>query len=74
MNEDSDASISLSTRTNGQEDTYGYITNLESEIDIRIDQDFMALLEDAGVDSNPEVRFLCWTNLGIAGYIIFSFE
>jgi len=60
LNEDSDGSISLSTRTNGQEDSYGYITNMESEIDIRIDQDFMRLLEDAGVDSNPEdgnVRF-----------------
>ena len=53
----------MSTRTNGQEDTYGYITNLESEIDIRIDQDFMALLEDAGVDSNPEVWFFVSVNL-----------
>ena len=56
MNEDSDASISLTTRTNGQEDDYGYIKNFESEIDIRVDQDFMQLLDDAGVDSNPEVQ------------------
>ena len=58
MNEDSDASISLSTRNLRADDRNNYIRNLESEIDIRIDQDFMQLLDDAGVDSNPEVRLL----------------
>ena len=57
LNDDSDASISLSTRFNGQDDSLGYIRNMESEIDIRIDQDFMRLLDDAGVDSNPKVWF-----------------
>ena len=57
MNEDSNATISVSNRITGQEDDYGYITNLESEIDIRVDEDFMQLLEDAGVDSNPEVQY-----------------
>ena len=55
MNEDSDASISLSTRNLPADDRNNYIRNLESEIDIRIDQDFMQLLNDAGVDANPEV-------------------
>ena len=58
MNEDSDASISVSEGLNGQEDDYGYIRNVKSEIEIRVDGDFMQLLEDAGVDSNPEVQNL----------------
>ena len=58
MNEDSDASISVNTRNLPASDRNNYIRNLESEIDIRIDQDFMQLLDDAGVDSNPEVRLL----------------
>ena len=39
-------------------DDYGYITNLESIIDIKIDEDFMELLEDAGINSEPEVTSL----------------
>ena len=58
MNEDSDASISVNTRSLPASDRNNYIRNLESEIDIRIDQDFMQLLDDAGVDSNPKVRHL----------------
>ena len=57
LNEDSNATISISEGLTGQEDDYGYIRNLKSEIDIIVDEDFMQLLEDAGVDSNPEVKF-----------------
>ena len=55
MTEDSNASISISTRFTGQEDPYGYIKNFESEIDIRVDQDFMQLLKDDDVDLVPQV-------------------
>ena len=58
LKKDSSDTIDISNRDNGQMDPYGYITNLESEIDIRIDQHFMNLLEDAGIDSEPEVSSL----------------
>ena len=48
----------MNTRSLPASDRNNYIRNLESEIDIRIDQDFMQLLDDAGVDSNPKVCFL----------------
>ena len=55
LTEDSNASISISTRFTGQEDPYGYIKNFASEIDIRVDQDFMQLLKDMEVDLVPQV-------------------
>ena len=58
LNDDSSATIDISNGTNGQMDDYGYITNLESMIEIRIDKYFMELIEDAGINSEPEVNSL----------------
>ncbi len=50
----------MSNRPVGQEDPNGYIKNWESELEFRVDNRFMNLLNDAGVESNPNdgvVRF-----------------